>query len=60
MTNMGRDLKNFARWEKENLRRFALKLNRKTEADVIEHLEKQSNIRQYLIDIIRQDIKKEG
>lgn len=54
---MGRDKDNYAKWQKDNLRQFILKLNRKSEGDVIEHLEKQTNVRQYLISLIRKDIK---
>lgn len=53
---MGRDKDNLAKWNKTNLRQFALKLNRTSEKDVIDHLEKQKNIRQYLIGLIRKDM----
>lgn len=53
---MGRDIDNYTKWRKENLRQFVIKFNRAKEKDVIDHLEKQTNIRQYLIRIIRKDI----
>lgn len=58
--SMGRDKENFARWQKENLKRYEFKLNVTSEADVIEYLDKIPNRRQYLIELIRQDIKKGG
>jgi len=60
-TAMGRDKDNHAKWEKENLRSFTLKINRTTEKDVCDYLESQPNKRQYMIDLIRDDMKrKEG
>lgn len=57
---MGRDMENRQKWEKTNLWAATLKLNYATESDVIEHLKKQKNRRQYLIELIREDIKKEA
>lgn len=57
--NMGRNKENHARWEKENLRSFTFKLNRNSEKDVVEHLEKKPNKREYLVGLIREDIAKE-
>lgn len=53
---MGRDKENHAKWEKENLRSFTFKINRITEKDVYEYLEKIPNKRQYLIDLIKGDM----
>lgn len=55
---MGRDMKHRAEWEKNNLKQFTLKLNRSNESDVIDHLERQENVRQYLIGLIRKDMKR--
>ena len=54
---MGRDMENHAEWERNNLRSFTFKLNRNNEKDVIEHLEKQPNKRDYLIRLIRKDME---
>lgn len=53
---MGRNLENEVRWRKENIRRYSFTLNKVTNKDVCEHLEKQKNKRQYLIDLIQKDI----
>ena len=53
---MGRDMENHARWEKENLRQITLKLNKVTDKDVLDHIEKQPNKRDYLIKLIRKDM----
>lgn len=55
---MGRDMDNFAKWQKANLRQFVLKLNRKNDGDMIDFLEKKDNVRQYLIGLIREDMEK--
>lgn len=54
---MGRDKENDAKWRKTNLRQFVLRLNRTNEKDVIEFLERIPNVRQYLIELIRKDMK---
>lgn len=48
-----------ARYIKDNIRRFSLNANRRTEADLIEYLEAQENIQKYLRDLIRADMKKQ-
>ena len=53
---MGRDMENHALWEKENLRQINLKLNKVTDKDVLDHIEKQPNKRDYLIKLIRKDM----
>lgn len=46
-------------YEKENLRQIRLKINRKTEPELLEWLEKQDNIQGYIKRIIREDMTKE-
>ena len=55
-----RNKENDTQWRRAKLRAFALRLNRDVEQDVIDQLEKQPNVRQYLIKLVREDIKKEG
>lgn len=45
------------RYIKDNIRRFVINANRNTEADLIEHLEKQENVQKYIRDLIRKDMK---
>ena len=45
------------RYDAANTRQIHLKLNCKTDADIIEHLEKQESIQGYIKDLIRIDIK---
>lgn len=54
---MGRDLENRQKWEKENLRQYTVKVNKNTERDVYEFLEKIPNKRAYIIELIRKDMK---
>lgn len=54
---MGRDMERNYSWRKENLKRVDFYLNKKNESDVIEHLDKQPNRREYLINLIRKDIE---
>ena len=46
--------------DQKTSRFFGLKLNRNTDKDLIQHLESQPNIQEYLKRIIRDDIKKTG
>lgn len=48
------------KYDKVNARQLRVKLNRKTDADIIEHIEKQSNIQGYIKALIRADIEKEA
>lgn len=43
--------------EKAYIRRYGLKLNINTDADIIAHLEKQSSMQGYIKRLIRQDIE---
>ena len=57
--NMGINLENRAKWEKEILRRFVITLNRNHDMDMIEFLESKDNVRQYLMNLIRKDMDAE-
>lgn len=46
-------------WDKTNARRFTLKLNRNTDAILIEKLESVPSIQGYIKELIKADIKKE-
>lgn len=48
-----------ARYEKENLRQIRLKINRKTEPEILEWIEKQDNIQGYIKELIRKDMERE-
>lgn len=51
------DKKQYAiQYQKDNIRQIKLALNRLTEADVIQQLEHQPNIRQYIIRLVRKDM----
>lgn len=45
---------------KNNIRRFEIKLSKKTENDIIAHLQAQPNVNQYIKELIIKDIKKGG
>ena len=44
--------------EKAYIRRFGLKLNINTDADIIDQLEKQESMQGYIKKLIREDIKR--
>ena len=44
------------KYEKENIKRVVLKLNKKTDQDIINHLKKIDGVNGYLKDLIRKDI----
>jgi hypothetical protein len=46
------------KWAKENKREYRLAVMKKTEADIIEHLEKQENKAGYIKSLIRADMQK--
>lgn len=46
------------KYDLENTRQFHLKLNRKTDADVIEKLEDQPSMQAYIKRLIREDIQR--
>lgn len=45
------------RYEKKMIRRISLKLNRKTDADILDHLEGVENFQGYIKQLIRSDIQ---
>ena len=47
-----------AKYDATNTKSFLLKLNKKTDADIIAHLEQQPNKLAYLKKLIRDDIQK--
>ena len=49
-----------ARYDAANTRQIKLKLNTKTDADILELLDSIDNVQGYIKSLIRQDIKKRG
>ena len=49
-----------AKYDAKTARYFSLKLNRNTDKDIIERLEKEPSIQGYLKRLIREDMKKAG
>ena len=47
------------RYEKENLRQIRLKINRKTEPELLGWIEKQDNIQGYIKRLILEDMERE-
>lgn len=47
------------KYEKDNLRQIRLKINRKTEPELLEWIEKQDNIQGYIKRLILEDMDKE-
>lgn len=45
-------------WQKENVRQFTIRLNRKTDADILDELEKQKSVQGYIKELIREKINK--
>lgn len=46
------------KYDKKNTKSFSLKLNKGTDADILEKFEECDNVSQYLKQLVRQDIKK--
>lgn len=51
-------LKRDAEYLKENTKQFIVRINKNTDGDMIEHLEKQPNKQGYIKDLIRVDMAK--
>lgn len=49
-----------ARYDAANTRQIKLKLNTKTDADILGFLDRLENIQGYIKSLIRQDMKKRG
>lgn len=45
------------RYQKENIQRVVIKLNKRTDADILEHLENIENRQGYIKELIRNNIK---
>lgn len=50
-------LRAVAKYDAANTRKYQLKLNKKTDADIIERFEKQTSIQGYVKRLVREDIK---
>ena len=48
----------YTKYDKENTKLFALKLNKKYESDVIEVLENMESKKAYIVKLIREDVAK--
>lgn len=53
-------LKAIDKYDKQNTKQVKMKLNRKTDADIIEYLEKQENVQGLLKELIRKEIEKKS
>ena len=51
------NMKYLNQYEKENIRQIRLKINRKTEPELLEWIEKQGNIQGYIKQLIREDME---
>ena len=45
-------------WQKKNLKRFVIKLNKTKDADILEHLDQCGNVQGYVKRLIREDLQK--
>ena len=55
---MGRDMVKRSQWEKNKYRRIALNIDRERYKNIIEHLESQENMQEYLIRLIQEDMER--
>lgn len=47
-----------AKYRSKVVRKFTVDVNRNTEPDILEHMEKQTNVNQYIKGLIRADMEK--
>lgn len=48
------------RYDRENTRQIKIKLNRKTDADILSKLEAEPNVQGYIKRLVREDIQRGG
>lgn len=60
MTERSKTAEYLAAYEKENIRQIRLKINRKTEPELLEWIEKQGNIQGYIKRLIRREMPKKA
>ena len=48
------------KYDKENTTQNMIKLNKKTDADILDHLSKIDNVQGYIKQLIRNDMAKDG
>lgn len=53
-------LRAVAKYEAANTTRMSLKINKKTETDILDRLKAQDNVQGYIKRLIREDIAKNG
>lgn len=46
-------------WKRDNTRHYGMRMNKNTDADVIEQLDKQPSIQGYIKRLVREDIERE-
>ena len=46
------------KYQAEHIKAYAVKVNDRTEADILEHLRGKANVSGYIKDLIRKDIKR--
>lgn len=51
-------MQKIAEWQKANVRQYIVRLNRNTEADLIDKLESEPSVQGYIKSLIREDISK--
>lgn len=55
---MQKKYESIEKYQKENIRRYVLKVNKNTDSDILEKFKSVKNINGYLKDLIRKDIEK--
>ena len=56
MTKISPKVKASMKYNAQNVKQVKFNLNRKTDADIIRHLEAKDNVQGYLKDLIRKDM----
>ena len=46
------------RYQKANIRRWVVQVNRKTQPDILQHLESIENVQGYILNLIRSDMER--
>ncbi len=57
---MKRDMEKVYQWRKQNQKRYEFYLHKELDKDVYEKLESIKNKRQYIIELIKSDLKKKN
>lgn len=56
--NTPEQIAKITKWQRENVKQYTIRLNRKADADILDELEKQKSVQGYIKEAIREKMNK--